>query len=514
MVGDGDSSLNAEEIMSGSACAAVLIGALMLAGGENASAWPPEVEDALGKAGENRAELEHVLDHYQQQGDPLKLEAAQFLVANMDGHGYIVHGFFDEQGNEIEFDALEYASYKEALAAFDALEAEHGTIDYERKRFEPDLETITAEFLIENIDLAFQAWREKPWAAPITFEAFCEYILPYRGSNEPLDAWRPACRKRLAHLTSELADPEDLQAAGRAVRTEAGRWVGFSELYYLHPTDQGFTEMLAAGQGRCEDISNMLSYAFRANAVMSATDYTPFWADRDNNHAWEVLLDSAGRGRAGLSNRAAKIYRKTFSIQRDSLGAVKTEDEQVPRWLARRNYRDVTSQYMETTDVTVRLTVDRPVDTRFAYLCVFNGGEWQAIHWSRIEGDRAVFADMGRSIAYLPAYYLDEELVPAAEPFILTTEGEVRILDGAVGETVAIDIAEGGQSTIRVDPGITYELLVWDGGWKPVARRSADAQKPATFEAVPGGHLYWLVADGSRRLERIFTVEGGQVVYW
>jgi hypothetical protein len=494
--------------MNSTGCARILVAAVVLAGGMTASAWPPEVEEALGKAGENRAELERVLSHYQQQADPLKLEAAEFLIANMDGHGYIVHGFFDEQGNEIEFDALDYASYQEALAAFDALEAEHGPIDYERKRFDPDLETITTEFLIENIDLAFQAWRARPWAAPITFDAFCEYILPYRGSNEPLNSWRPACMERLADLTSQLDDPEDLQAAGRAVQRAASPWVGFSELYYLHPTDQGFTEMLEAGLGRCEDISNMLGYAFKANAVLSATDYTPFWADRDNNHAWEVLLDGAGRGRAGLSNRAAKVYRKTFSIQRDSLGAIKTEDEKVPRWLAGRNYKDVTPDYMETTDVTVRLTRDRPEGVRFAYLCVFNGGEWQAIHWSRIEGEHATFTDMGRRIAYLPAYYVDEEVVPAAAPFILTEDGEIRILDGADGGTVTIDMTEATRA------GTGYELFVWEGGWKTVERRSADDEKPALFEAVPAGRLYWLVADGSRRLERIFTVEDGNVVSW
>jgi len=169
---------------------------------------------------------------------------------------------------------------------------------------------------------------------------------------------------------------------------------------------------------------------------------------------------------------------------------------------------------METTDVTVRLTRERPEGARFAFLCVFNGGEWQAIHWSRIEGDRAVFSDMGRHLAYLPAYYVDEKLVPAAEPFILTKDGGVRILKGTPGETVAIDIAAGGEPTIRVKPGIAHELFVWEGGWISVNRRTAEDGQPATFETVPGGHLYWLVADGSRRLERIFTVDGDKVVYW
>jgi hypothetical protein len=490
--------------------ATLLAGTLVLAGG--ASARPPEVDAALAKAGENRAQLERVLEHYARQGDPLKLRAAEFLIGNMDGHGYVVYGFFDEDGNEITFDALQYANFREALAAFDELEETHGPIDYERTRFDPDLETITAEFLIENIDLAFTAWREKPWAQEITFEAFCEHILPYRGSNEPLDSWRPACMERLAHLTGELDDPEDLEAAGRAVQREAARWVGFNEIYYLHPTDQGFSEMLDARRGRCEDISNMLAYAFRANAILSATDYTPFWADRDNNHAWEVLLDGRGRGRAALSWRAAKVYRKTFALQRDSLGAIKHEDEEVPRRLGRRDYRDVTDQYMESTDVTVRLTAAPPNADRFAYLCVFNGGEWKPIHWSRIERDRAVFTGMGRRVAYLPAYFADGEPVPAAPPLILTDSGDIRTLDGA-GEAIAIDIAAEGEPMIRVKPDLVYELFVWDNGWVTAGRQAAAGQS-ATFKNVPAGRLYWLVSDGSRRLERIFTVEDGQAVYW
>jgi hypothetical protein len=495
-------------------CATVLAGALMPAAAPAVTARPPEVEAALVKAGDNRGQLERVLEHYERQGDHFELEAAEFLIANMDGHGSIVYGFFDEDGNEVAFDALDHASYREAQAAFDALEKEHGPIDYERTRFDADLETITADFLIENIDLAFRAWRERPWARGITFESFCEYILPYRGSNEPLDSWRPWCMEQLAHLTGGLEDPEDLQAAGRAVQKEAARWVGFDEIYYLHPTDQGFTEMLRTRRGRCEDISNMLAYAFRANAIIAATDYTPYWANRDNNHAWEVRLDGRGRGRAPLSWRAAKVYRKTFSIQRDSLGAMKTEDEAVPRWLEGRNYRDVTNQYLETTDVTVRLTATRPETDRFAYLCVFNGGQWRPIHWSRIDGDRAVFTDMGRGVVYLPAYYADEEVVPAAAPLVLSEDGEIRVLDGAGGGTITVDISADGEPMIRVKPGIISELFAWDRGWVTVGRKAVAAGKPATFDAVPAGRLYWLVADGSRRLERIFTVEAGQAVPW
>jgi hypothetical protein len=478
------------------------------------SPWPAEVERALERAGANRPELERVLEHCRRDADPEKLRAAEFLVANMEGHGYVVNAFFDEAGNEAGFDALAYPDFAHADAAFRALEASRGPLHYARKAFVADLEAITAAYLIEDIDLAFEAWRGRPWASAVSFEAFCEHILPYRGSNEPIEPWRAACTARLAGPVAALADPRDAAAAAQLVRREAQRWVGFDSLYYLHPTDQGYAEMCATRRGRCEDTSNMLLYAFRASAVVAAQDYTPWWADRDNNHAWEVLLDEQGRGRSGLAHRAAKVYRKTYSIQPDSLGFARHEGESVPRWLEGLNYRDVTAEYMETTDVTVRLAAAAPEGARFAYLCVFNAGEWRPICWARIEDGQAHFARMGRRIAYLPAYFVDGAVVPAAPPFLLGAPGGVRLLDGGAG-AIAITAGPRGAEgpAVTVKPGARYELFAWDGGWQSLGLREV-GEAGAAFDAVPGNRLYWLVAEGSDRLERIFTVEDGRRTGW
>jgi len=228
--------------------------------------------------------------------------------------------------------------------------------------------------------------------------------------------------------------------------------------------------MVESGRGRCEDMSNMIGYALRANAIPSATDYTPYWATSDNNHAWEVILDANGEGAAGLGNRAAKVYRKTFSVQPESLGAQKREDEKVPRWLAGKTYKDVTAQYLSVSDVSVALTEPAPEGARFAYLSVFNGGEWKAIQWGRIEDGRATFKAMGRNIAYLPSYYVEEEIVPAAPPLILTKEGDVRLLAPDAEATVDIEAAATIPDTpdadtgvvkprVKVKPGKTYELF-------------------------------------------------------
>lgn len=491
---------------------------LLLIGASAFSAEPPEIEDALAKAKGNRPELERVLSHY--ADDPEKLAAARFLLANMEGHGHVVFGLFDKDGNEVPFDALAFKSFQEAEAAYDALEKERGALTFKRKSFTPDLEAIGADFLIENIDGAFEAWRGHTWAKAIPFDVFCETILPYRGSEEPLVPWRRACRDRLRDVHERLAtaSPEE---AGRAVITAAGKWIRFDEIYYLHPTDQGYDEMCRTKLGRCEDISNMLAYAARASAALCATDYTPAWADRDNNHAWEVLLDAEGRGKAPLAHRAGKIYRKTFSIQRASLGAIRGE-EPVPRWLAGTHFRDVTREYMPASDVSV--TPPTPEGRRFLYLCVFNGGEWVAIHWAeRGVFDTWTFTAMGRGIAYLPAWYDGKELLPAAPPLLVHKHGAHQPLPCTGAKTTLRATATSPQKTSpdtqvttpvsHLVPGRTYELFRWDAQWQKEGEGVA-GEGPLVFEGLPEDGLYWLVEKGSKKLERIFTIEEGGQRWW
>jgi hypothetical protein len=65
-----------------------------------------------------------------------------------------------------------------------------------------------------------------------------------------------------------------------------------------------------------------------------------------------------------------------------------------------------------------------------------------------------------------------------------------------------------------VKAGAAYELFRWsDGGWKSLGRIESGMQDHL-FENLPDDALYWLVEDGSERLERIFTIEEGRQVFW
>lgn len=43
-----------------------------------------------------------------------------------------------------------------------------------------DLRQITTDYLIANINEAFEQWQGVSWAKDYTFEEFCEWVLPYR----------------------------------------------------------------------------------------------------------------------------------------------------------------------------------------------------------------------------------------------------------------------------------------------------------------------------------------------
>jgi hypothetical protein len=490
-----------------------------------ADPWPEAVETALKEAGKNRVELEKVLEHYRKAGDKQKLEAAQFLIRNMPGHAYIVSGLFDSNQKEIPFDVLKQPNLGAAQQALNALEKKHGSIHFGPLKTEKDIETISADYLIENIDVAFQAWREKPWGKNLTFEAFCEYILPYRANKEPIERWRAACAIDTQAIVAEMKDPQNPKEAAGIVQKLSKHHIGFSDLYYLHPTDQGFKEMCAKPVGRCGDMANMQVYVYRANCIAVAGDYTPYWANRDNNHGWEVVLDKDGKGSAGLFNKAAKVYRKMYSQNPDNLFFQAKKGEPLPPWLSLRSYKDVTDQYMETVDVQIDLTYAPSKPARFAYICVFNGGEWRPIHWAKVVDSKATFTKMGRGIMYLVGYFEDKKVVPAAPPFLLDELGKTTSF---VADTKKEELAKliATRPVIKdddlkkelagkdVEKGKKYALYLWERGWTPLGNHTAGAKDSALFEKLPVGGLYWITAEDDRETARIFTIEKGKQRFW
>ncbi len=498
--------------------------------------YPPDVEKVLEKAGKNRTELESVIRHYSKNpSDSLKLKAAYFLIGNMEEQFYSHYIIADTNGKNLHFNVLNYPNYKKMVQAWDSLEAIYGPISNQRDTVIYDYNVITAKYLINNIDLSFRAWEKFPWAHHINFKQFCEYILPYRGTNEPLENWRSYFRKKYQWVADSVKDKSDPVEACAIINSDLHSWFKFDSRFYRQSTDQGLTEMLKNKMGRCEDMTNLAIYAMRAMGVPVTSDFTPYWAKTGNNHAWNTVIDKTGKpiifmgGEANprkykLSQALAKVYRKTFARQKNSLAEIKPAWEKAPHYINRNNIIDVTRDYVKVADVHVKLKKEKPDSVNFAYICVFNTGEWKAIYWSRIDGNNAFFSDMGLDIAYLPAYFKNGKIIPAGEPFILTKEGRELPLAPDLKHLRKIKLFSTTRKVTRnatdniekayFVKGKKYELFYWNYGWKSLGTKTAGAGA-LVFTGVPSNALLWLKVENSRLDERIFTIDKqGNQVWW
>lgn len=67
-----------------------------------------------------------------------------------------------------------------------------------------DKNTLSVDFLSYHIDWAFKVWQEQPWGKNISFDDFCEYILPYRIGDEQPEYWRECLYDQYNPLLDEF----------------------------------------------------------------------------------------------------------------------------------------------------------------------------------------------------------------------------------------------------------------------------------------------------------------------
>ena len=164
------------------------------------------LEVALQSAGNSRIELEKVLRYYKENSsDSLKYKAVCFLIENMPFYAY-------SDGEQLE----NYKSYYTCLKkspktpqqVADSVKEAYGSMKkLDKKR---DILEVDSAYLCHNIDWAFKVWQEQPWGKNISFETFCEYLLPYRIGDEPLSYWRETYYEKYNSLLDSLRMSDSL----------------------------------------------------------------------------------------------------------------------------------------------------------------------------------------------------------------------------------------------------------------------------------------------------------------
>lgn len=170
------------------------------------------LEQTLQKAGDNRVELEKVLEYY--KNDTKKSKAARFLIENMiDCHTTVVP-LIDS------LKTLKLMITKHGMDSdwADSVDRAWKGKSYGKPKKIYDSEVITAKYLIDNIDLAFEVWEKQPWAKHYSFDEFCRYILPYRIGDEPLEQWRKIYYQKYVRKVDSIYSGNDIIKKIQAVQ--------------------------------------------------------------------------------------------------------------------------------------------------------------------------------------------------------------------------------------------------------------------------------------------------------
>lgn len=415
---------------------------------------PADVQSVIDDSGSNRSELNKVIGHYKTLGDKKKINAAYFLIKNMDGKYSEYYNYNDK-------------AYKLFIKEKDAnidnriqfrLDIKKKIDSLSNPKFQPlivyDKDVITSDYLIENIDLAFRVWQE-PWSKHFNFEEFCEYILPYRILTEPISDWRTQFYNKYLWVKDSIKNISDTEELTLYLNDLVG--MDFWTEDYLELPFVPVTLIDKARGGGCNQRYLLMVSILRSMGVPSMIDYTPQHNNTFKDHSWTVYIDSmrrfrpfdGGRARRVLFKKdnprsafpanmivpladgfASNVYRYKYKICNNNLAAKVNDISKIPG-LFRSSYMENVSKDYEFKKQTINYKIDsnEVIKDSLIYLSVFGYGKSiRETDWSIIRNGSVEFNNIGTGIVYLLSTYNGKELIPFSNPILLRDSVSCSIL--------------------------------------------------------------------------------------
>lgn len=408
-----------------------------------------KISDPLEKnmvlSGKNRGELEKVIAHFKRDPDSLKLKAAILLLSNMEDKIHYT-GDWLRQMDSLFFNRAGDLDEEGLVRLRDTVFDLIGSPGQGDIGIVYDLQTLSSSFLIQNIELAFTAWQSAPWKDSVSFNAFCNYILPYKTYDEYPEDWRTRLKDRYAYILDDPNIPKTMLDICCAMVDEQKKWLHFSDEPLGYPAVRSISLILNMKKGSCEEWSGFGAEAARAFGIPVAIDFAPQYGNRYTNHNWDALILSDdhfisflgaesrpgdhGQLREG-ETKFAKVFRLQLVPNTESFAfkARQAGITEIPDYLADTRIKDVTGYYTLVSDL--KIDIHGPPGKPL-YLCIFKNWNWQAIAGGFIDHGTVRFPQMGRTILYIPMYYDHGNYLAAGPPIGLMADDKIVEYKAAV----------------------------------------------------------------------------------
>lgn len=158
---------------------------------------------------------------------------------------------------------------------------------------ERDAKSLSADFLLENVEYAYKARAEFPWAKEVPDSVFLNDVVAYANLSENRESWRKDFYERFKKYVAPCKTMrEAIDSVNKNVRDEL--LVDYNTK--REKPDQAPYESMRQHMASCSGLSILLTDAFRAVGIPSRVAGTPAWHDDRGNHNWnEVWIDGQWR---------------------------------------------------------------------------------------------------------------------------------------------------------------------------------------------------------------------------
>ena len=307
-----------------------------------------------------------------------------------------------------------------------------------------DANVIATDYLIHNIDYAFDRLSTNRRMQDITFELFCEYVLPYKWvEKQPLDHWRDTRSDRFGNtIETTFCDEGDINKISliaNLIIDEMEDTIRYT--FGIPHNDYGFlsaSTMYKIPYGLCSNYTDIFVSILRSQGIPAAVDMTPQWGHGPLGHTWCTIFDNDGRSivlpwgfdkefgsQLTLHSPLTKVYRRTYKPDERTSSILNRID--LPSLAPYRFLKDVTDEYRPVSNIIIPVFKNAQ-NHEVAGIAAFDRSDWNVIGLGEVKNGKAYFDKLGRGVVYLVYTYDGTKFRPGSYPFILHYDGDIQML--------------------------------------------------------------------------------------
>ena len=152
-----------------------------------------------------------------------------------------------------------------------------------------DLQTLTAQFLLDHVARSYAAFNAAPWKNQIPQQIFFNDILPYASLNEKRENASALLIDKVRPIIAGAKTPGE---AALRLNKQLFPAVGVKYSTARQRPDQCVSMSLESGLASCSGLSILLVNACRAAGVPARVVGTPLWSNGRGNHTWVEVYDA------------------------------------------------------------------------------------------------------------------------------------------------------------------------------------------------------------------------------